>query len=97
MTNKLLVVLLLCISCNKTYDLEACNDLSMKKFKGFTDAKKKFEENCTGFKITYTEEVCQNALNELIISNNFKAVKEKYGDPIEMCFNPQDIKKYDKN
>lgn len=97
MNIKFLALLLIFAGCNKTYDLEACNDLSMKKFKGFTDAKKKFEENCKSFKITYTEEVCQNALNELILSNNFKAVKEKYGAPIETCFNPQDIKKYDKN
>ena len=96
MNFKLLAVFLILSSCNKTYDLEACNDLSMKKFKGFTDARKKFEENCTKFEIKYTQELCQTALNVLILKNSLKEVKDKYGAPIENCFNPQDIKKYDK-
>lgn len=92
-----LIFLLTLASCQKTYDLEACNDLSMKKFKGFTDAKKKFADNCTSFNIKYTQEVCQAALNELILKNNLKDIKQKYGYPIETCFNEQDIKKYDRS
>jgi hypothetical protein len=93
---KLLTILLVTVSCNKKYDLESCNDLSMKKFKGFTDARKKFEENCTSFEVKYTHDLCQAALNDLILNNNLTAIKEKYGEPIENCFNEQDIKKYNK-
>ena len=93
--NKLFLLLIL-VSCNKTYDLEACNDLSMKKFKGFTDAKKKFAENCTNFKVTYTEERCQAALNDLILNNDLARVKANFGEKIETCFTDQDLKKYSK-
>ncbi len=66
----------------------------MKKFKGFTDARKKFEENCMSLDVKYTQELCQAALNELILSNDLSGVKSKYGDPVENCFNEQDLKKY---
>ncbi len=94
---QLITVMLLFFSCNKTYDLDACNDLSIKKFRGFTDAKKKLEVNCQGFKIKYTEELCQAALNELILSSSLADVKAKYGDPIEGCFSEIDLKKYNTN
>lgn len=89
-----LILITLFLGCNKHYDQEACNDLSMKKFKGFTDARKKFEDNCKSFTIKYTEELCQSALNELILNHDLARVKTIYGDPIENCFNEQDIKKY---
>ena len=90
----LILSLLIFSSCNKKYDLDACNDLSMKKFKGFTDAKKKFADNCLGFPVKYTEELCQSALNDLILKNDLNGLKSTYGDPIENCFTPQDLKKY---
>ncbi len=90
-------MILFCTSCQKKYDLDACNDLSMKKFKGFTDARKKFADHCTHFEVKYSEKLCQSALNELILNNNLAEIKTKYGDPIENCFNNQDLKKYNKN
>lgn len=96
MLTKSLVVLFTLAGCNKSYDLEACNELSMKQFKGFTDAKEKFLKNCQQFEIKYTQELCQSALTDLILSNDLPEVKSKYGDPIEQCFTPQDLKKYNK-
>lgn len=93
---KNLILLLLLVSCNKTYDQAACEDLAMKKFKGFTDAKKKFADNCTSFKIEYTEEKCQAALNDLILNNDLNRVKTNFGDRIETCFTEQDLKKYNR-
>lgn len=93
---KILPLLFLAMSCQKTYDLDACNDLSMKKFKGFTDARKKFADNCTQFEIKYTQEICQDALNDLILNNDLQAVKVKYGEPVEGCFNESDLKKYNR-
>lgn len=89
--------MLISYSCNKKYDLEACNQLSMKKFKGFTDARKKFELNCMTFDVKYTQELCQSALTDLILSNNLSEVKNKYGEPIENCFTEEDIKRYRKD
>jgi len=90
----LLLSLIILSSCHKKYDLDACNDLSMKKFKGFTDAKKKFSDNCMGFPVKYTEGLCQMALNDLILNNDLNSLKSTFGDPIENCFTPQDLKKY---
>ncbi|MBY0515437.1 MAG: hypothetical protein K2P81_00910 [Bacteriovoracaceae bacterium] len=96
MRRTILIILTLLSGCQKQYDEAACNDLSQKKFRGFTDAPKKFAENCQGFKIKYTVELCQTALNELIISNDLSDLKSKYGDQIENCFTEQDIKKFNK-
>ena len=90
----LVLSLIILSSCDKQYDQGACDDLSMKMFKGFTDAKKKFADNCTGFAVKYTQELCQSALNDLIIKNDLISLKSTYGDPIENCFTPQDLKKY---
>jgi hypothetical protein len=83
-------------SCQKQYDEAACNDLSQKKFRGFTDAPKKLAEHCQGFKIKYTVELCQEALNELILTSDLSQIKSKYGVQIENCFTEQDIKKFNK-
>lgn len=93
---KLLIILFITLGCNKKYDLEACNDLSMKKFRGFTDAKIKFQANCINFEIKYTQELCHAALMELIQTGNLSEVKTKFGDPIEGCFTEQDIQKFNK-
>lgn len=88
------VLLLIFLGCNKKYDLESCNELSMKKFKGFTDAKEKFSKNCMNFEVKYTPELCQSALTDLILNNDLTEIKRKYGDPIESCFTPEDLKKH---
>ena len=94
---RMLTIILISSSCNKKYDLESCNQLSMKKFRGFTDARKKFEVNCMNFDVKYTPELCQSALTDLILNNNLFEVKQKYGGPIENCFSEEDLRKYNKN
>ena len=93
---RLFILLAITLGCNKKYDQEACNDLSMKKFRGFTDAKIKFQENCMNFEIKYTQEVCHEALMELIQTGKLSEVKKRFGDPVEGCFTEQDIQKFTK-
>ena len=91
-----LIFLFLSVSCNKKYDLEECNQLSMKKFRGFTDAHKKFKDNCLNFEIKYTQELCQAALTYLMQTNHLSEVKKKFGDPVENCFNSEDLQRFNK-
>jgi len=49
------------------------------------------------FDVKYTQELCQSALTDLILSNNLSEVKNKYGEPIENCFTEEDIKRYRKD
>jgi hypothetical protein len=92
---KIFFLFLISSGCNKVYDLDACEELSMKRFRGFVDAKKKFDDNCTSFDVNYTRELCQEAFNELLLKTDLKLVKKKYGDKIVGCFNEDDLKKYD--
>jgi hypothetical protein len=91
---QLFILLLISAGCNKTYDLDACNELSMKRFRGFVDAKKKFDDNCTGLDVKYTQELCQEAFNGLLFKHDLNLVKNKYGDKVVGCFNEDDLKKY---
>ena len=91
-----LIFLFISLSCNKKYDLESCNELSMKKYRGFTDAHKKFKDNCMSFEIKYTQELCQAALIDLMQTNNLFEVKKKFGDPVESCFNSEDLQRFNK-
>ena len=92
----LLILTSLLLSCNAKYDAEACNVLSMKRFKGVPTSKKEFEENCKDFKIKYTAQVCQEALQGLMMSGDLKGVKEDFGAPIENCFSESDLKRFAK-
>lgn len=92
---RLIMVLFISFGCNnKQYDQESCNDLSMKKYKGFPDAHKKFDENCLNLEIKYTPQLCQSALIDLMKNNNLRAVQEKYGDPIQNCFTGDDLRRF---
>ena len=68
----------------------------MKKYRGFTDAHKKFKDNCMSFEIKYTQELCQAALIDLMQTNNLSEVKKKFGDPVESCFNSEDLQRFNK-
>ncbi len=92
----LFTLLLISISCKPKYDLD-CNELSMKKYKGIPNSYQKFEQNCKGVEIKYTEKLCQSALLELMRTKNLSEVKKQFGDPIEHCFTGDDLKRFNKN
>lgn len=93
----LIISIFISVSCDKKiYSETECNDLSMKSFKGMPKAANEFQKHCQNIKIKYTHELCQEALNELIISGNYSAIIQKYGNPTAGCFTENDLNKFRK-
>jgi hypothetical protein len=97
MKTLLILMLLSLTSCSPDYDADACNELSMKKYKGIPHAHNQFEKHCQGFDIKYTPEVCQKALVHLMSKNSLAETKKNFGDPIEHCFTGDDVRRFSKD
>ncbi len=97
MKSLLLVLSLSLTSCTPEYDSEACNMLSMKKYKGIPHAHNELEKHCQGIKIKYTPELCQSALVFLMSHNSLSKTKKKFGDPIENCFTGDDVRRFSRD
>jgi hypothetical protein len=91
-----LLPFLLLMGCDTEYNANACNVLSMKRYKGVPTSKKQFEENCKEFEIKYTAKVCQSALEHLIRTGSLIETKKEFGDPIEHCFSQSDLRRFAK-
>jgi hypothetical protein len=92
-----IIPLLFISSCQKeTYNSEKCNELSQKSFKGMPKAAKNLQDHCQGVSIKYTKEVCQKALNDLILSGDYPGVLKKYGKNVAGCLTENDIKSFRK-
>lgn len=82
-------------SCQETvYDQNTCEDLSLKKFRGFPRAAHDFDTNCQSIKVQYTPEKCSLALGKLILGTEMSQLKTIYGERISQCFNQNDIDKF---
>ena len=68
----------------------------MKSYKGIPQASADFAKNCQKYKIKYTHELCQRALNDLIKATSLNLIKKKYGDAITGCFTENDLSKFAK-
>lgn len=92
-----IISILIFSSCEKKiYTETECNDLSMKSFKGMPKAANEFQKYCQSIIIKYTHDLCQEALNELIISGNYSGIIQKHGNPISGCFTENDLNKFRK-
>ena len=91
-----LLLVLLIISCEKQYSQNDCELLSMKSYKGIPQASADFAKHCQKYKIKYTHELCQQALNDLINATSLNIIKKKYGDAIIGCFTENDLSKFAK-
>lgn len=85
------------MSCQKDYNSEVCQDLSMRAFKGVPQAAHDFQNNCEEIEIEFTHEDCQKALNDLIVSGSLKAVTNKYGEISHECFSQNDLKTFNRD
>lgn len=79
------------------YNMEACNKLSMEKYKGIPNSYKNFEQHCKGVEIKYTAELCQSALLVLIRTKSLSEVKNEFGESVEHCFTGDDLKRFNTN
>jgi hypothetical protein len=64
-------LLFISLSCRPQYDLEACNKLSMMKYKGIPNSYQNFEQNCKGVEIKYTAQLCQSAFSGIDANKEF--------------------------
>jgi hypothetical protein len=91
------LLLLLLSSCEKKiYTADQCNELSMNSFKGMPKAGSDFKKYCGDVEIKYTHQLCQEALNKLIISGDYSGILQQYGNPAAGCFTENDINKFRK-
>ena len=97
MKQSLTIILFILLGCNSQKSSETCDEISMQKFRGVPMANKRFEENCRDAKITYTAELCQSALGELIQTKDLTKVKLKFGAPVEKCFTEADLKRFNRS
>ena len=94
-----LTFLLTYYSCveKKNYTAEICDDLSMKFFRGLPKPSKDYKDNCSDFNLSYTQEKCKKALQDLMLGTNSSKLKDKHGDKIMGCFNEGDLNRFLKN
>lgn len=85
---------LLCSCSNKVYNSDTCDDLSMKSFKGFPKEANEFKTNCKDIEIFYTHELCQQALQKLVMGEPISKLKKDFGEKIDGCFSENDLKKF---
>ena len=78
----------------KVYTEELCNELSMKFFRGLPKPSKEFKDNCSSFKLTYTQERCKKALQDMMLGGDEERLKKKHGSKIMGCFNDGDIERF---
>lgn len=91
----LLPVILFIWGCDKkVYTKSDCEQLSQASFRGSPKHAHEFQKHCQDIEIKYTHELCQDALNDLIISGDYAKVLEKYGAEAQGCFSENDLKKF---
>ena len=91
----LLLLLPLLPSCQaRKLSLEECENLSFKAYKGFPKALNDFEKHCGEHEVTYTRELCQKALGDLVLKGDGPSLKEKYGERILNCFSEKEKTKF---
>ncbi|OFZ27543.1 MAG: hypothetical protein A2381_18750 [Bdellovibrionales bacterium RIFOXYB1_FULL_37_110] len=90
----LLLLVLLVIGCEKKYSQNDCELLSMKSYKGIPSASADFSKYCLKYKIKYTHELCQLALNDLVKTSSLNLIQKKYGDTVIGCFTDNDLSNF---
>ena len=76
---------------SKNYQLEDCETLSMKKFKGWPNAANEFDDHCLKYDLKYSQKTCQQALQALIAQKSEEDLKKTFGDQIMDCFTSNDL------
>lgn len=87
-----LKVLFSFILLNSCSEGPVCDELGPKTFRGHPQSSYEYKENCLETKHKYTPELCQLALNDLIMSGDKKIIEKKYGEGILPCFTQNDFK-----
>lgn len=86
-TTHLLLLIILVASCNKEYTQESCEELSLKKYRGFPNASHEFDKNCKGkFQIKYTQKACNAAFLGLVTHGSKEKLEAEFGKRILECF-----------
>lgn len=82
-------------ACSKTnYTKNECEDLSIKKFKGYQTESYKFDNYCMQYNLHYTQALCKKALNQFILGASLKKLAAAHGARISECFTKNDLKKF---
>jgi len=88
-------LLIATIACNKTeFTKKECEELSMKKYKGYQRESHQFDNYCKMYQIHYTSSRCQKALKKLILGTPLTKLKQLHGEDIDQCFTKNDIKHF---
>ncbi len=66
----------------------------MKSFKGSPIAASKFQNNCQGIPNKYSNKVCKQALQGLMMGSSSEDLQERFGKKIMNCFTQNDLKNF---
>ena len=83
------------ISCQpKVYDVEECNRLSIKSFKGSPKALNELNKNCSQIKYKYTKKFCQKILSRFILTGSQVLILKEFGPHSLECLTETDLKTF---
>ena len=80
--------------CNESYNQADCEILSMEKYKGIPKSSHLFDKHCANRDIKFTREICQKALQKLIMGTTKKALNKEFGPEVINCFTGNDLQKF---
>jgi hypothetical protein len=82
-------------SCTKKdYNIEVCNQLSFRSFKGSPKALKELDKNCKHIKYKYTKKYCQKILTRFILTGKEALIIREFGGMAPSCLTEGDIKRF---
>jgi hypothetical protein len=66
----------------------------MKSFKGSPIAANKFKNNCKGITNKYSNKICKQALQGLMMGSSREDLEERFGEKIMNCFTQNDLNNF---
>jgi len=88
------ILLFISCACDKKYDAQICEDLSMQSFKGSPRAETEYQKHCQNFPNRYPKATCQKALEALIMGKSKDQLQEAFGPSVLGCFTENDVYKF---
>ncbi len=91
----LALFLVLLSGCSKkTPAKEECEVLSMHAYRGLPDAAHQFEQDCKGYQLKYTKDLCAKALVDLVQFGDQNTLEKKFGPKVMECFTANDLRNF---
>lgn len=88
------LLFLIIYRCHPVEQKEECETLAFGTFKGHPKSAQAFKEKCQQIQLDYTPQLCQKALEELILHGKRHKLEIDFGPKILNCFTENDLKNF---